>query len=346
MSQSASKARSKGGPAPVSALHPLRTKKILPISGWVEFLRLWENTSQLTLLESLLHSGFDVEMDQGGKYGERVGFYLTIANGWRDKDPVFNEGDWDIASSILMKREGKEVKLHPHEIRQVLAKKAYNVLCLEFFRKVSLLREDDPSWCYTSVWEQLIFTEDFLPVLQEFFRPAGGTRRPFPNLSPVDRRATNESHIVAFLLNMARFAWQWGGECEYPLHNQSATERAQHNKAMRERVHAARPWLIEILSYLGELSLLETKGWLLKLDVPCLAKLKYLALQSELVQGKHPVEKSRRVKTLDEACLAESEPAWLLVKYDLGQREVGRLDKICTLERTKNQTDRELAQLQ
>jgi hypothetical protein len=92
------------------------------------------------------------------------------------------------------------------------------------------------------------------------------------------------------------------------------------------------------------------KLWLLRkmmfhLDKPCLDKLKEIAMRAKFDSYSHPVDRSRPVTSLDEACYAGSEAAWFLKEYELTMAQHRRLKSIQKAEQTKKEADDKIRKL-
>ncbi len=324
-------------------IHPLLTREIRPISNWHEWLTLWQTAENVQWMESLLHVGFDILFES--RYGERIYdhvdrcmFYFAMADGWADhyllrlqedegkQYPVGQDSAWNI------------IRKTPSELRQQLARKAFDMLCMNFF-KVELKRDNDDG--RFKAWE----VERLLPVIQNFFRLE---ELQFRNIIEIrnlscrnSQRSHNEQQAVNFLLSLAKFLWEW----EEPDISYSHTKDEEKKRlaAMRTCLDAAKPWMTEVLSTLDRLDVL--RSWILKLDETCLTRLREIALHNELNRFEHLVVESRPVKTLDEACFLESRTAWFLKEYELKVREHKRLSMIFEAEQQKAEADREIARL-
>ena len=96
-----------------------------------------------------------------------------------------------------------------------------------------------------------------------------------------------------------------------------------------------------MLNALGELNLLRT--WVLELDTACLAKLKEIAMRTEI--RFRDFRANRPVASLVEAQHCDSEAAWFLAGHKLKTRERARLEAILEAEKEKADADRNLEKL-
>ncbi len=328
-------------------VHTLLTREIRPIRNWHEWLARWQAAKDLQWMESLLHVGFSVPLERW-QHGEREYnridrdiFYFTIANGWADNYLLCLQENQEKKYYAGYDSNGNVIKKTLGELRQQLAHKAFNMLCLNFF-KVKLRNNRDG---FDEVWERLIVSERLFPVIQNFFRVEErryGNHLRILNL-PLrdDKRSHNEQQAVNFLLNLAQFLWMWEEpNTEWYSEREKIDERLA---ATRVRVDTAKSWMVEVLAILKGLDVL--RKWILKLDKACLAKLKEIALRNELSTYQHPVIKNRPVATLDEACYFGSKTAWLLKEHELMTKEHERLGKILKAEREKAKVSREIEEL-
>jgi len=331
-------------------VHTLLTREIRPIHNWHEWLAHWQAAKDLQWMESLLHVGFSVPLEQeqyGEKKYDRIDrdiFYFTIADGWADSFLFRLPEDQEKEYKVGHDSNWNVIKKTPSELRQQLAGKAFDMLCSNFF-KVKLGNNRD-GFDFPKVWKELIVSERLFPVIQNFFRVEKGRYSDFVEILNLslrdDGRSHNERQAVNFLLNLAQFLWTWKEpDTSWPNSKEEKTD--ERLAAMRVRVDTAKPWMIEVLAVLKRLDVLQ--GWILKLDEACLAKLKEIALSNELKTHQHPVIKARLVATLDEACYLGSETAWFLKEHELMTKEHKRLGTILEAERKKVEADREIKKL-
>jgi hypothetical protein len=330
------------------AIHTLLTREIRPISNWHEWLTCWQAAENLEWMESLLHVGFNVPLERG-QYGEkeyvdRILFYFTIADGWADDSLLELPTDKDKEYVVGRDSNWNKIWKKPRELRQQLARKAFDMLCPKVF-KVELVeggRHGDQDQI-NEVWAGQVASERLLPVIQNFFRAEKdrhGDRTIIRNLSHGWRseRSHSEQQAEAFLLNLTNCLWKW----KEPDTKNWGPDREEDNKRFAEacvRVDASKPWMVEVLAKLNRLDML--REWILQLDEACLAKLKEIAMRNEI----HLVAKSRPVATLDEACFVGSKAAWLIKEYDLKTREYKRLNAIREAERQRAEAERKITEL-
>jgi hypothetical protein len=330
--------------------HSLLLREIRPIRNWHEWLVLWKATENLEWMESLLHVGFSVSLERAEnrepEYDEtdRVSFYLTVADNWNDHFHFESFEDRGKMYRVADDSDGNSVRKVPADLRQQLARKAFYMLCQNFF-KIILKGEGRYVDRCNEGWQRLVLSPKLFPVIQNFFRSEKkrfGSGQGICNLPYRDNQSSHgEQQVVTFLLNLAKFLWGLKPDtCYYGSDKEEAEKKLAETLA---RVSEAKPWMIEVLVELDELDML--REWLLELDKACFAKLRDIALRSELVKRKHWVKEDRRVSTLDEACFAGSKAAWLLKEYLLKKEECQRLKTIREEEQAVEESTRKIGEL-
>ena len=277
--------------------------EIKPTSNWQSEFQKWQIATDPIWMKGFLHEGFGLPLgpckpnEKEYDIIDRLIFYFVIADNWVDF--FGNQSD----------------KKQLNAIREQLARKAFNVLCLNFFNMESFdSGHTTPKW----IWEGTVVSERLLPVIQNFFRVEEGQRDKkmiVRNLSiRDDGRSHNEQHAVGFLLNLARFLWTWKySPCDLTGAKQKIIDERY------ARINAAKPWMIEVLAGLNRLEVLQK--WMYKLDDSCLLKLKEIAMRHTVTDGLG----HRQVTTLEEACYAGSSAAWFLKRHEIVAKEAGRV---------------------
>jgi len=326
--------------------HPLLSREIRPLSNWHEWLVRWQAAVSIEEMLGLLHVGFNVSIGRH-EHGEqeyddidRLVFYFSIADGWNDHYLLEFPTDQEKYPHTFNSEQGS-----PGKLRQQLARKAFDMLCLNFF-KVELLGGGRYGDSLADIWESVVVSERFFPIIQNFFR--AGKRRysdsvSIRNLSYRGSRSHNEEHAVNFLLDLVRFIWGYKTSEPSWRSDEELKQVRKDNAVMRSRLDASKPWMVEVLVCLDKLDLL--REWILDLDKPCLEKLKEIALRNRLSEYTCPVRKSRTVATLDEACYLDSKAAWFLKEHELRQREHRRLTAIRDAEQAKAKADQKIKEL-
>ena len=296
----------------------------------------------------LLHVGFNVSLETSA-YGEeqhsdidRLAFYFNVADGWADDFLLCVPGE-DNRREYEMGRDknGNVMRKSESELRQQVARNAFDMLCTNLFTWE--LHESNREFGWK--WVTTITSDALFPIIQNFFRAEEGRFGDIGirNFSLYHKeRSHNEKQAVSFLLNLVRFLWVWK-EQEIWSGNPDRAELEKQQRETRSRLNEAKPWMVEILSELGELRLL--REWMLELDKPCLKKLKDVALRGRLREHSHPVKADRKVATIDEACFTGSAAARFLKEHELKKREHERLSAIREAEREREKADQKIKKL-
>ena len=341
-------------------LHDLFSREIRPDSNWYELMQSWQSAKTPGDILGVLHRGFGTPLgrEQWGEKGydeiDRLTFYLEKADGWADLSVLERyPNDRDKRYYFGYDSFGNQIWKSPGEIRQMLAQKAFDMLCLNFF-KVELKRGGRDDDLFNRVWMETVVSGQLFLVLQNFFRVeenrsifgdsgAGRVR----NLSFGDNKLShNEQLAVTFLLNLAEFLWRWKEpdiSRWYAANEDEKEKHIAHVVATRTRIEAAKPWMIEVLVALNRLKVL--RKWILELNEACLTKLKEIAMRSKLSKYSYLVAKDRPVATIDEACFVGSKAVWFLKEHELQTREHRRLKAIREAERKKTEADQEIEKL-
>lgn len=321
-------------------IHTTLTREIRPIRNWYEWLALWQRAETLEEMLGMLHVGFNVRLEtlsweEKREYDEidRLTFYFTIADGWTDD--VLLRLPEDIESTGAYS-DGKT----PRQLRQRLAHKAFDMLCISFFKEAGVPGQGRLSYTFGYQWESVITSERLFQVIQNFFKeetPRYGEHIEIRNLGSFnDQRTHNERFAVNFLLNLAKFMWTYTWRKSKLLDVGSTEERGRLATTLA-RINAAKPWMVTVLSKLDEFGVL--REWILELDKACLAKLEEIAFRGKL-ETYHTVKESRHVMTLDEACYAGSKTGWFLKEHELKLREHARLAAILEVQRLKKAVEK------
>ena len=312
-----------------------------PIRNWHHWLERWDNAEDFQQMESLLHCGFNISLSRGHysekeyKHLDRVMLYLAVADGWQNSELLRLREDEGTSYMFGYDERGATVWKKPSVLRQMIARKAFDMLCLNFFKGISLVDNSDHRRCtYDRVWTEEIVTPQFLPLIQNFFRVECGQRFGVRNLTPnYDNRTHNEQDAIQFLVNFAEFIW--GG---------LEVEDDENPSETRKLAESAKPWMTEVLVRLNRLDILRKR--ILKLDEATLAKLKEVALRdNNFSRHSHPVLEDRKVESVEEACYLGSKTAWLLKEYEVVMQVHGRLKTIQEATMRKRDAERELAEL-
>ncbi|MFA6315286.1 MAG: hypothetical protein WC648_02885 [Candidatus Paceibacterota bacterium] len=334
-----------------SIIHTHMTREIRPICDWSEWIELWQRAKRFEEMLGLLHVGLDVPINgyypDGRSYNgvDRVIFYLKIADGWRNSW-LLRLADENQENYVLGQDEfGNKIRKTPSEMRQLLARKAFDILCLNFFKPELY---DKKMGDHNQTLNYVITEEPLFPAIRNFFRTEKATLSEgmdVRNLPIGDKISHNEERVIKFLLALADFIFDWKKEDYLETYcTAEAQEKAiERNEKKKTAIDTAKPWMIEILSQLDHLEILEKR--LLHLDQPSIAELREIALRSRFNDCVDPVNKDRCARTIDEACYLRSPAAWLLTKRDLILREHRRLTNIKDAEDKQKKAQEKLRQL-
>lgn len=331
---------------PEFPINPLLTKKFFPICNWHEWLERWENAKTYEELMGLLHVGYSVSLDryQGDErkyyWTDRHHFYFSVADGWVSSYYLLQTSTDDSREFQIgyLKNGGSEC-LPIHKLRGKLALKAFDLLCVNFFDP-DMRPKSDGDREFMWRWQMVVADDRLFPTLMSFFRPEkdGNVR----NMRREFIKPPHGKNTHFFLKTLTTFLWSWR-EVEISDHTSNKEEVASANIKMRTRVESAKVWMVEVLAFIGELGCLESV--VTELSAECLAKLKEIALRTELREYQ-VVSDSRKVTTLDEACYAGSQVAWFLKRYELKKTVRERLLAIRAAENRKKEAQKELQELQ
>ncbi|GEM_PF-1394943 len=336
-----------------------------PPRNWGEWLERARAAETIHEKLGLLHGAFEVELGRGDwdhaakafrEYSDsgRIETFFEIADGWADKDLLRTEGvRWSDEPRCRIGRDSRnQLERTESEQRQQLARKAFDMLVVNFFKMPEIRGDEFDRGNMEARWIKDFVFGPLFPVVQNFFRIHNYEKEGHAyvrNLSlHGEQRLQNEKVVVNFLLKLPKFLWSWK-DPEISYWGKSPEDVARQEKekdgvlAMRTVVDGAKPWMIEVLAVLRELDLLEK--WILELDGSCLAMLKKIALRNQFGTHIHPVTKDRRVVTIDEACYLGSPAGWLLKKHELMTREHKRLNAIRSAEWKRQDADRTIEKL-
>ncbi len=324
----------------------LLKREIRPIRNWHEWLERWNAVETIEEIIGLLHIGFSVVLERQMYYEktydaiDRLTFYFNTADGWAN-DRLLRTSEKENGEEKKYQfgfdTYGNWIHRTSSEMRQLVADKAFNMLCQNFF-KVELYEGRNG---YEGDWRKIVVSERLFPIIQSFFRiqkQRFGNDIEIRNLPNRCEKSHNGQLIIDFLLSLAKFIWGWKERDNF-----GNKETREQNTAMRIRLNDAKLWMIEVLLELSKLNLL--REWIFELDKPCLAKLKEISLRNRFSFYTHPVYKDRPVTTIDEACYLGSSTGWLLKEYELKTREHKRLTSILDAERKKEEADRKIRKL-
>ncbi|HVN26264.1 MAG TPA: hypothetical protein VMT99_01240 [Candidatus Paceibacterota bacterium] len=319
-------------------IHDLFTREIRPLHNWNEWLERWQAAVTIEEMLGLLHVGFEVPMGtrhwEEKKYDhiDRVLFYMKMADGWSNGSLLKKAGDPDKEYEFGQDKRGYVTKRKPHGMRQILAKKAFDLLCQNFFGSFELEGSGKHGDEWNRHWELDVVTPRFFPSLVKFFRTEKGwldeesIRIPNLNVPEWQDASHYEAKARDFVVKLSTFMWGWKEPDYFCGEEEDRAAAVGENEKLRSRIETAKPWILEVLIGLNEWTLIRER--LLSLDRACLDKLKEIAFRTKLSRHLHPVIEDRKVASLDEAYFAGSRAAMLLSQRELLLREGRRLQEI------------------
>jgi len=278
-----------------------------------------------------LHEGFTVTLDKAAYSGPEYEqddvllFYLAIADGWRDKELLEVNGD-EYKGHIYTgpDRYGNWVTKHPSEMRQIVAKKAFDMLAQNYFRieekNVELLGEKRRGQN-----DHIIASERLFKALVGFFAvqkgPYSFSSLGIRNLTTYRFETSHYQSVTEdFLLSLVLSIWRWQEVEIRDWYSQDDREMiVVKNETTRKMLEEAKPWAIEVLNIFRKLHVIDGRVSPADLD-----KIREIAMRAELVSN-NLVSKKRPVVTVEEAFVVGSHAASFLVMHEVMRHEVERL---------------------
>jgi len=291
--------------------HPLRALKPAKFQTFEEWLAQWKAAKYQAEMLGLLHCLADEE-NYILNVPEGVSFALEIAD---DYDGYF-DGYEDYDRQELARA------------RKTIAQKAFQVLCLKFFKTPTRF-EEKPHW-----WWMLSHEVLFQKVLW-FLRPE---QRNYWYES--ERLDHPQDLFQKFLEEFPQVGW------EYPsLYHRYEGRWSQEDDGMQARMIAARPRFVEIILKTRRVHWLSGQ----ELDDACIAKLTELALREKLslppkLDGSHE-DTHRKPESLEEAALGGSVPAKMLLLHKIIGEERQRLAALYEVEEKRRALDKRAERL-
>ncbi len=224
------------------------TAEVRPWQTYEEWRAAMQAAASMGDWLTCLHYGFSIDCPDQGRRVERIRIYMAVANGWMCEDNFrINDGD-----SSTFAFEGSTRKTRA-QLRHHIARKAHAMLCLNPFCKdyLAIGRGD------IDAHVQNLCHFGYLQALMTFYCPypcestGYGKIRNLPrNTSGPGERDHNEK-VRVLILGLASSLFQ------YPL---------RKNCGVSNVVKVARLWMIEVLSYLDKLHVLDREAETLSED--------------------------------------------------------------------------------
>ena len=263
--------------------HPLRLKSFGTIGDWTAWREVWERAETAEELISILHYWPSDCINQSRE--SIICFYFEVADGCQgDFTFPYHGGE---EARYHSKMGGGEHTYRQRELRREIARKAWQVLCNEFFTDKPT--DNVPSW-----WNDILNPTIFAKLLW-FFRPIQGSSH--NNFPP--RRHKSDHYVEVTYKFLAEFL---DVVLSYDYLNPPFRERLHDHARMRkvqEMFQAAQPELLAIAREADLLELLLREGVVLGKQTIKLLKKAALATKNE--KGLLPGEKVPYCRTIEEA---------------------------------------------
>ncbi len=294
--------------------HPLIGRDVRPPRNWNEWLERWHAAGTYNEMLGLLHTGFNISF---GRYSleeteythiDQLLFYFGLAEGW--KHGLYSPMDNQEMFLVGYNARGGEIKKSSSDLRQDLAKKAFEMLCLNFFA-ANFRDENREKWLLAMYWRD-VFSDKLFPTILRFFR-ADPLDSSIDNLSKSwEKPSNNEKQAIAFLLDLMCYMWEWEEtETDSYFEGERKEEMKKENARIRNHVENGKLLMMDILVFLDRLDLLDKH--MLDLSDACLAKLTEIAMRAEIQNHFLLGNKAKPVENLQEACYVGSSVAKFLL---------------------------------
>lgn len=292
---------------PPPAIPSLKEKQLTFIADWNQWLTLWEETTRAEDLLGLLHAGFNVSGGKDEKLGDRVIFFLHIADGFGSPSSFGRESEHGRMDTSLGRKNVPEIKA-------ALARKALAMLCQHFFGlKKRHELDNHPQWAH------LVATQEIMDAVLAFFRPESWGH--ISNLGSFD--SERQAEVVRdFLHDFCRFFWEF---------NFFGERWSKSDELILTRLKENRHRLIPLMERLSMLSLfLSRRGTGIGRSAYAMDEKSLRVLRNSVMS--QPIQfpadcggENRRPKTLAEALLGETSAAVVLYTVLGIQQERTRL---------------------
>lgn len=267
---------------PIRIHHPLEIKVVRKSKTWDQWLEQWYSTQDLSDLISLLHNGFDTVLNEDYQPEQRIIFYLSIAE------------DCNFSSRL-------------EESRKDIAKKAFEMLCLRFFKV-------DRFYGHRYFFEQRpigLVKEMFMPLAYFFGYRKDGTFHDFASRNVFISNERTDDHRDKVALNFLKFFISFILEFRQIPDNSHYSEsirkrNREFNLWMSKTVDELKPWAVFVLLNFGKnKKLIE----LARKDRRILFILKDIEKEFEVDNGRGGYRKVRNHK---DALQKDIEVSWII----------------------------------
>ncbi|MFA6295068.1 MAG: hypothetical protein WC666_01435 [Candidatus Paceibacterota bacterium] len=330
--------------------HPLLLKRIRPICNWSEWLEFWQKATTSDEMIQLLDIGLDKPLDRhnNDEQIDRIIFYLKIADGWTNHFNLRDFGEDNREYHMGWDENGNAIMKSRSELCQNIATKAFEMLCLKFFKleRVNCYHSKKPNEFFWSILDDE--NGKLFLAIMHFFRTEekygpGDENVYICNLNG-HIEPEKENMATSFIIKLINFLLDW----KEPLiaswkRDPEKIVLTEQNTRIRNIINNAKPQIVEILSSLNRLDILEK--YILDFDDLILDKLKEISLRKELKSYSQPIKDTRKALDLEEACLAGSKTALLLLRYGISKKAHCKLIEIREAEIAKEIAEQELKEL-
>lgn len=298
--------------------HPLVVSTPRILTNFEDWFARWEQAACRAEKMGLLHA-----LTADPEWWEDEGLVFTLLDIADGFDSVSNFID-DSTSGWNTYNEKSA------ESRQMVAKKAFSVLCTRFFNKFH--------------WFWLLNHEVLFQKVLWFLRKATRSRETLRNRGEGKGEAETHYYNIYqnFLFEFAKLGWTRHGPSGMSGWDEDT------RKAACERLKNARPQLLDVLSSLGKLFWLESND--AELDDVTIKLLIKKALSDELwlprLDMGHHDRSHRKAVTLEEALYGGSAAAYIVVINRIKVKEQKRIDVLVERNRKRKEAARKAQELQ
>ena len=296
--------------------HPLMAWQPSCIESMRQWFDEWERAKLAERKRELLFVGFEVETESTEMRINRIKHYLAVADDHTGSAWTFHVAPGDDEEHVKRTAFGRKKM---HELRIIIAQKAFEMICLNFFKNKSQSSDDRPSWTF------LMSQEEVLKSVLYFFRLEKNNPRNFVNLHLSSFEKSDHFTLIAvdFLRRFIISAW--------PANESDARVSAWWDADALDMFRRYYPKFVDILHGLGQSQLLFERH--ANIDKASLTRLKELALG-------RPMH-----RTIEEAIFSGSQAARTFLLLEVIKKEGKRREEFQQAKRVADKANRKLEQL-
>lgn len=342
-------------------LHHGRLAPYESYKEWFADLGAATNDGNYSRIVSVLHNGWSYPLPYrlsypaslNPEYVDRLEVYLAIANDWESheyfRSPHHRGSGPEEAFNMLRSGRGIE-RLSASALRQDLARTTFDIVLRQYFAKQETL-PDMTDHRHAAFNNTTFLGSREFRIVREFLalrkgRFSGHEIPNLPTAGMIERSPLNR-HLATWLLRLPEMIWKWEApEISSYLDEAEKRERTELIARVTASLPEMRHWMIEVLYVLGELEVLNQ--WLFELDEACLAQLHEIALRSKLGYTNATqflISGTRPAQTLEEAMLAGSLAAALLVRRQMGDTAAEALRQVRAAQNAEEEAARRTREL-